>query len=375
MNSTKWENRSPREAVLGVLGTITLGVAVLSVYVSYQILEPRFGWWAVPVVGALDALWLVFQMTEILAGSNRRRSLRVMGAGLVLTLINAAIPTADLVITGGVDLAVILTPVAIVLTKFAWWLVLPSLGRRMSPETRQRIEAERQRVADRLEEMEAEAAQRVELLNVARTLERQVGKAETAYRKSRLKAQQKAVQTLHDQAESTQKTVEEKVLPASVAAISLPDLDTWTPTVPALPGTLPGTELVAGHTAGTQVSGLDGETGTAAGTAGVPQDGEPARPPVRPELLTELATVARVPVPEPGVALTDEQLAVVLRALRYDSELEMSYRQARDVFRAAGFIGSEDRIRKTWAALRKNEGLDDAETSEDAEGENEDMDA
>ncbi|GLW04776.1 hypothetical protein [Streptomyces lavendulae] len=94
----KTQRLAPRELVLIVLGLVTLGVAVLSVSVSYQILEPPFGGWAVPTVGALDALWVVFQATEVLAGNNRGRARRVMAAGLALTAINAAIPTADLII-------------------------------------------------------------------------------------------------------------------------------------------------------------------------------------------------------------------------------------------------------------------------------------
>src|SRR5690606_21768237 len=91
---------SPRGAVLAILGVITLGVAILSVAVSYDILEPRFGAWAVPTVGALDALWVVFQATEILAGNNRRRARRVQAGGLALTAVNAAIPTVHLVMSG-----------------------------------------------------------------------------------------------------------------------------------------------------------------------------------------------------------------------------------------------------------------------------------
>lgn len=103
MNTIKNLRPSPRGTVLSVLGLVTLGVAILSVAVSYQILEPAFGAWAVPVVGALDALWCVFQATEILAGNNRRRVWRVQAAGLTLTFVNAAIPTADLILSGPGD--------------------------------------------------------------------------------------------------------------------------------------------------------------------------------------------------------------------------------------------------------------------------------
>ncbi|MFC8201721.1 hypothetical protein ACFUTV_41030 [Streptomyces sp. NPDC057298] len=368
---------SPRGMVLSILGIVTLGVAVLSMAVSYQILEPRFGAWAVPTVGALDALWCVFQATEILSGNNRARARRVQIAGLALTVINAAIPTADLIMraSGGFELAVILTPIAIVATKTAWWIALPSLGRKVSPDTQQAIAHKRQLVSDQLETMEAEAAHRIELLECAKDLEKRVAEAETAYRKSVLKRQQEAVETLHGQAQTTAKTVAEKALPASVAAIRLPELGTWTPTAPALPGTAQwdGSDPLAidRHTTGTQASARPGGTGTPTGTPG----GTPELPAAQAKMLTEIAAVAGVPVPEPGEPLTDGQLDVVLRTLRYTDDPPLSYRQARDSFRRAGFVGSEERVRHAWAALVARENREEREASEDAESDDESEDA
>lgn len=209
--------QKPRGMVLSILGVITLAVAVLSVAVTYDILEPWFGGWAVPTVGALDALWVVFQATEILAYNNKSRARRVQYAGLALTLINAAVPTAHLILAakGGapLDLAVVITPIAVIATKGAWWMALPSLGRPVSDTTRQNLATKRQTVADRLEEMEAEAAHRIELLELATTLETRVAAAETNYRVSVLKAQQDMTQQLHGQAETTEKTIAEKPFP------------------------------------------------------------------------------------------------------------------------------------------------------------------
>ncbi|MGY3056785.1 hypothetical protein ACVWZD_001030 [Streptomyces sp. TE3672] len=366
-----WGGRvTARGVVLAVLGMVTLGVAVLSVAVSYDILEPRFGGWAVPTVGALDALWVVFQATEILAGNNRRRAWRVQYAGLALTVVNAAIPTADLILSRsqpGIDLAVVLTPIAIVFTKLAWWIALPSLGRRVSAETRQSLESKRQTVADKLEEMEAEAAHRIELLELATALEEKVAKAETAYRRGVLKAQHTMTKELHGQAETTAATVAEKVLPASVAAIGLPELGQWSAVAPALPGT-PGGDR---HGSGTQVNALPTGTGTPTGTPGVPPSGTPAHPTGTPTVtLADLAAVAGVPVPEPDRPLTDEQLDVVLRHLRYADDPPRSYRQARDAFRRAGFVGSEARVRIAFGALLAQEDgggetFEDEEESED----------
>lgn len=356
--------RSPRGLVLCVLGVITLGVAVLSVYVSYTILQPRFGAWAVPTVGALDALWVVFQATEILAGNNRRRAWRVQVAGLVLTLINAAIPTTDLILHGHdtFDLAVVLTPVAIVATKGAWWITLPSLGRKVSGKTRQTLGSERQQVADRLEAMEAEAANKIEFLAAATDLEERVAEAETAYRLSVLKRQQRMIEALHAQAETTAQTVQDMPLPAAVAQIALPTLESWTPTAAALPVT--ASRDASSTTTAALNPGRDGSseggTGSHAGQdgAGSSRDGErhAGRDDDRDAVtLADLAAVAGVPTPQPGEQLTDGQLDVVLRHLRYRDDPPMSYRQAGTAFRDAGFVGSEARVRRAWAALMSHE--------------------
>lgn len=356
---------SARGMVLTILGVITLGVAVLSVGVSYHILEPRFGAWAVPTVGALDALWVVFQATEILARNNRARAQRVMTAGLILTAINAAIPTADLIVSapGTFDLAMVLSPIAIVATKGAWWLTLPALGRKVSEQTQQAIAERRQEVADKLETMEADAAHRIELLEMATALEERVAKAETEYRLSVLAAQESMTRDLHEQAEATQKAITEKILPAAVAAIALPDLDTWTPTAPALPTTRAalspgGTDSHAGQDAapsgrhGSRHGGRDAERDAVA--------------------LADLAAVTGVPTPEPGEPLTDDQLDVVLRHLRYRDDPPMSYRQAVAAFRRAEFVGSEKRVRHAWAALMTKEGTAEAEEAEEDEPEDAD---
>jgi hypothetical protein len=380
MTQDSWRQWRPsqRGLVITVLGIVTLGVAILSMYVSYQILQPAFGSWAVPTVGALDALWVVMQATEILSGNNKNRARRVQYAGLALTAINAAIPTADLILNahGEFSLAVILTPVAIVATKGAWWIALPSLGRKVSAGTRTRIDVKRQQVADRLEEMEAEAADRIELLELATTLEERVAAAETKYRKSQLKIQQEMTQKLHAQAVSTAETVSEQPLPAAVAAIRLPELGTWTPTAPALPVTADCDASGAGNPA--LIGGPD-TSGTHAGARHAGQgdfegsrhgDRHGGRDEDRDAVtLAQLATVAGVPTPQPGEPLTDAQMDVVLRHLRYRNDPPMSYRKAGEAYRKAGFVGSEERVRRAWSALEARE---EGDLSEDEE---EDADA
>lgn len=71
--------------------------------------------------------------------------------------------------------------------------------------------------------------------------------------------------------------------------------------------------------------------------------------------LEELAVAAGVEVPEPGVTLTDEQLEVVVRHLRYAMKPPRSYRQAYAAFKEAGFRAREDRVRRTWGEIETRE--------------------
>lgn len=347
-----------RASVLAVLGSITVGVALLSIAVTYQILTPRFGAWSAPTVGAMDLLWVVLQATEILAANNRRRARRVKWVGAALTVLLAAIPAADLALNSDGDsggLAVVIAPVAIVLTKTAWWFVLPSLGRKVSPATREAIARKRQEHADRLEQMEANAADHIEFLEVSSTLEKQISEAQNEYQLTALKAQQRTAEKLHKQALKTATTISAKPLPDAVAHIEVPTLDNWKPTAPAPPLTAE----TARHILGTQAKALEGpRPGTSRGT---------------PVTLAELAVVARVPLPEPGGELTDTQLGLVLRHLRYSNDPPRSYRQAVKAFRRAGFVGSEERVRRMWSELMDAEkdapgqAPTDTETDEETE--------
>ncbi|MFI5987383.1 hypothetical protein ACIBEA_41770 [Streptomyces sp. NPDC051555] len=360
----KSPNIEPRTVVLGILGAITAGVAALSISVSYGILVPHFGAWATPTVVTLDALWVVLQATEIVAGADRSRARRVRAAGVVLTLAIAAIPTVELIETlhragAELDLAVVLTPAAIGATKLAWWVVLPSLGRRTSARTRQTIAARRQTVADRLEQMQADAADRIELYRVGADLNRRVAEAEADYRRGVLTAQQTTVEQLHTQAEATAQTLADMPLPPLATDIVMPALDGWTPSAPALPvapvtpAVTPVTPLV------TQVSAL------------------PTPAPVTPVAsltLPELAAVAGVTVPVEDVPLTDAQLLVVLRHLRYRTDPPSSYRAASSAFWRLGYQGSARRVRKGWAALVEldpghSSDADDVDTEESSEDE------
>lgn len=72
--------------------------------------------------------------------------------------------------------------------------------------------------------------------------------------------------------------------------------------------------------------------------------------------LDELAAVAGVPMPKPGVTLDDQQIEVVLRWLRYDMDPPRSYRDARKAYRDDhGFIGGEHRVRRIWGEIETRE--------------------
>jgi len=71
--------------------------------------------------------------------------------------------------------------------------------------------------------------------------------------------------------------------------------------------------------------------------------------------LRELAGIEGVDLPQPGVTLSDDQLSVVLRWLRYGMEPPRSYRQAQAEFRKHGFKAREQRVRNTWAEIEERE--------------------
>ncbi|MBB4784331.1 hypothetical protein [Streptomyces rapamycinicus] len=78
-------------------------------------------------------------------------------------------------------------------------------------------------------------------------------------------------------------------------------------------------------------------------------------PPETPVTLEEIAAVAGVPTPVVGEPLSDAQLVVVLRHLRYTDDPPLSYRQAVAAFREAGFVGGEQRVRLAWGSLMSHE--------------------
>lgn len=68
-------------------------------------------------------------------------------------------------------------------------------------------------------------------------------------------------------------------------------------------------------------------------------------------LLDELSLADGVSRPRPGETLSAEQLAVVLRWLRYMMEPPRSYREAKKAFRKFGFRAKEQRVRLAWREI------------------------
>jgi hypothetical protein len=68
-------------------------------------------------------------------------------------------------------------------------------------------------------------------------------------------------------------------------------------------------------------------------------------------LLDELSLADGVSRPRPGETLSAEQLAVVLRWLRYMMEPPRSYREAKKAFRKYGFRAKEQRVRLAWREI------------------------
>ncbi|MDX3540087.1 hypothetical protein PV721_38445, partial [Streptomyces sp. MB09-01] len=82
---------------------------------------------------------------------------------------------------------------------------------------------------------------------------------------------------------------------------------------------------------------------------------ESVTPAVTPVTLGEVAAIAGVSTPLIGEPLSDEQIVVVLRFLRYSADPPLSYRQTVAAFRESGFTGGEARIRGAWATLMAQE--------------------
>ncbi|GGV68915.1 hypothetical protein GCM10010294_25140 [Streptomyces griseoloalbus] len=144
-----------------------------------------------------------------------------------------------------------------------------------------------------------------------------------------------------------------RTLTLAVTTPGTPALPTGTgrPAADPAPAAITAPEPALGTAVPHPVTDTDTQASTPADTA----TGTADTPSVHPVTLADLAAVAGVPTPVPGEPLTDTQLDVVLRHLRYTDDPPRSYRQARDDFRNGRFVGSEERVRRAWAALLAKE--------------------
>lgn len=187
---------------------------------------------------------------------------------------------------------------------------------------------------------------------------RQIARAET------LTAAEERISKVRAKAEKRLLKADESHGELAAAFASRPlTLTVTTPGTPALPTGTDRAAAVLDHTPAQlsqpavdtavplPVTATDTQVSTHTGTATDTVD----TPPAHPVTLADLAAVAGVPTPVPGEPLTDTQLDVVLRFLRYTDDPPRSYRQARDDFRDRGFVGSEERVRRVWGELMTKE--------------------
>lgn len=125
------------------------------------------------------------------------------------------------------------------------------------------------------------------------------------------------------------------------AAVTAPDTDR--PAITATPVPETGPDTATTHPVTTDDTQVTDPTDTATDAA---ETGA---------TLAELAAVAGVSTPAAGEPLTNTQIDVVLRHLRYTDDPPRSYRHAQKEFRDRGFVGSDERLRRVWAALVENE--------------------
>ncbi|MFD5002202.1 hypothetical protein ACFWMV_04770 [Streptomyces mutabilis] len=178
-------------------------------------------------------------------------------------------------------------------------------------------------------------------------MQRQIARAETLTKAEERIAKARA------KAEKRLRSADEKHGELAAAFAARP-LMLAVPT-PGTPSLSTGTErpaLTPNAAEDTAPDTIDGTADTDTDTQVNDHTDQNSAPPVT---LADLAAVTGVPTPVPGEPLTDAQLDVVLRHLRYTDDPPLSYRHARKNFRDAGFVGSEERVRRVWGALLTHE--------------------
>ncbi|MEV0691796.1 hypothetical protein [Streptomyces sp. NPDC050388] len=315
--------------------------------------------WSIALV--YDALWIgSLRMSEV---AIRQRSRIGMAVMLGLSLTALGVSTGTLLILGHARVF------AFVPLAAAAFMALRLFAGNVLADTATANEIAAQSAADRNDRALAAATARhlrstavtdvvTETADHLGEMERQIARAKTlTAAEARIsKARAKAEERLR-------KADKEHGAKAKAFAGRALTLAVTTPDTPALPT---GTDRPAGGTGPTTnpapQPALDTaapqpvtDTGTQASTPTDTITDTADTSSAHPVTLADLAAVAGVPTPVPGESLTDAQLDVVLRHLRYTDDPPRSYRQARDDFRTGGFVGSEERVRRVWGALLTKE--------------------
>ncbi|UQX04945.1 hypothetical protein [Streptomyces sp. RerS4] len=184
-------------------------------------------------------------------------------------------------------------------------------------------------------------------------LARKVGTTDTTLGERLLDVQRERITTGADVALGDMFAITVTPPDEAVTAVTVERDAVTAPVTPALP---PAPEPT--HDKGPVTDTRDGEDTQVSDPTPTPQ-GEGVTPAVTPAVppvtLAQLAAIAGVPTPAVDEPLTDEQIVVVLRHLRYAADPPLSYRQTATAFRDAGFTGGESRVRSAWATLMAQE--------------------
>ncbi|MET9012306.1 hypothetical protein ABZX74_15510 [Streptomyces olivaceoviridis] len=315
--------------------------------------------WSIALV--YDALWIgSLRMSEV---AIRQRSRIGMAVMLGLSLAALGVSTGTLLVLGHARVF------AFVPLAAAAFMALRLFAGNVLADTATANQIAEQSATDRNERALAAATAR-HLRSTAVTdvvtetaghlgeMARQIARAETLTKaearisKARAKAEERLEKSDRKHGEKAA-AFAARPLTLTVTTPGTPALPTGTdrPAADAAPTTIPAPQPAIGTAAPQAVTNTDTQVNAHDDTA----TDVSVTPPAHPVTLADLAAVAGVPTPVPGEALTDAQLDVVLRFLRYTDDPPRSYRQASTDFRDLGFVGSEERVRRAWAALMSKE--------------------
>ncbi|MCX5584261.1 hypothetical protein [Streptomyces erythrochromogenes] len=342
----------------------TAGLALVAITVGGQ-LGPMLGLhgpmataagWSIALV--YDALWIgSLRMSEL---AIRQRSVVGMAVTLGLSAVAISVSTGALLVLGHAQVFAFIPLAA------AAFMGLRLFARNVLADPATAAQIADQSAADRnaralaaadARHLQSEARTEVQIETAGHLAEvhRQAARAEV------LTGAQKEISKVRAKAEETLAEADRKHGKKAAAFMSRELLTVGSRSAVTATGHAPA-EL-DGHTVVTQVTP---EIETATTPAATPDETDSVRQPESaptkftptPEelaLLDELAVAADVPRPQPGVTLSNTQLAVVIRWLRYTMEPPRSYRQAAEAFRDVGFQAREQRIRQTWDEIKGRE--------------------